>query len=259
MTSKHKESVETTALNPQPSIAVPATIVPPVGRGHEVMPEMDEMEIPRAKIVQFTSEEAKAKEKEDRVEPGTLINSITKQEIGKIFIPIMRSVNFIQWNPRKKEDPNFDPAFAPGALVFTTTNPRDPRVVDGIKFGPNGEAPKVTHYIDFLCYFPGEQYPLMLSFAKTSFQAGKRLNSLTMMMGGDLFSGKYKIGYTQEGESGSEHFVADIRPAGKSTPEEFAIAEHWYNQFQGKKLKVHSDEGMFTGEKQRATGEGFSN
>lgn len=241
MTSKHKHEVDTNALTPQPSVAVPAVLAPVMGRGHEILPEMDEMELPRAKVVQFTSEEAKAKDKEDRVEPGTLINSITKKPINGIFIPIMRSVNYIQWNPRKKDDPNFDPAYDPGALIFQTNDPRDPRVIAGKDFGPNGEPPKVTQYIEFLCYFQGEAYPLMLSFAKTSLKAGKRLNSLTMMMGGDMFSGKYKISYTQEGETGSEHFVADVRPAGKASPEEFLIAEHWYNQFQSRKPKIHGD------------------
>ncbi|MFA6100371.1 MAG: hypothetical protein WC750_05920 [Patescibacteria group bacterium] len=231
---------------------VPATMGSmKLGRGHEEPSEMDELEIPRAKLVQFTSGEAKAQNKDDKRDAGVLINSLTKEALGEFFIPIFKFTNFIQWNPMKKEDPNFDPAFEKGEMVFSTSERRDPRVVEGIKFGPNGEAPKVTKYMNFLCYFVGHTYPLVLSFAKTSFAAGKRLNTLTQVGGGDMFSCKYKLVVEMKENAGQSFFVLDVKPAGKATEEEFKIAEHWYEEFRGKNIKVHTD-----GEQAPAAGEG---
>lgn len=239
--SASQEEPNTQALTPQPSIAVPA-VCTALGRGHEEESEMDELEIPRAKLVQYTSGEAKDDDKDARRDPGLVINSITKEELPQLFVPIFKFTNFIQWNPVKKNDPNFDPAFDPGAIVFSTSDRKDPRVVEGIKFGPNGEAPKVTKYMNFLCYFIGHPYPLVLSFSKTSFLAGKRLNSLTQFSGGDMFSKKYKLVVAKKPSDAGDFFVFTISPGGDVTEEEFKIAERWYEDFRGKTLKVHTDD-----------------
>lgn len=220
---------------------MPSTIQKP-GRGHEEALEIDELEMPRAKLVQFTSDEAQTDDRESRKEPGLMINSITKEKLGLIFVPIFRFVNFMQWNPRKKDDPNFDAAFEPGALIFTTSDRNDARVESGVKFGPNGELPKVTKYINFLCMFNHQPMPLVLSFAKTSFAAGKRLNSLTQFSGGDMFGGKYRLIVSQKKGDAGAYFAMDVAPVGPATPEEFKIAEHWFNEFRGKTIKVHTEE-----------------
>jgi hypothetical protein len=220
---------------------------PSLGRGHEEPSDMDEIEIPRAKLVQFVSDEAQSENKEDRKDPGSIINSITKEVLGSIFIPVFKFTNFIQWNPRKKDDPNYDAAYEPGAIVFQTIDRNDPRVVEGGKFGPNGEAPKVTRYMNFLTYFPGHMYPLILSFSKSSFAAGKRLNSLTQFTGGDMFSQKYRIITQIRDNAGTKFFVLDVAPGGPVSQEEYAIAEHWYQEFRGKNLKIHSEEAAAEG------------
>lgn len=229
------------ALTPQPSIAIPAK-ASSLGRGHEEGSDADEMELPRAKLVQFTSGEAQAENKEERIDPGTIINSMTRQVLGLHFIPIFKFTNFVQWNPRKKDDVNFDAAFEPGEIVFSSTDRRDPRIVEGIKFGPNGEPPKITRYMNYLCYFLNHSMPLILSFSKTSFNAGKRLNSLTQFAGGDMFSTKYKLSVKQEERNGTKYFVLSVLPLGVALPEEFKTAEQWFNNFRGKTLKVHLDE-----------------
>ena len=226
---------------PAPSAGVPA-MSSGLGRGHEEPSDMDELEIPRAKLVQFTSAEAQAEDIAERKNPGSLINSITKEPLDQLFIPIFKFTNFVQWNPRKKDDPNFDPNVDPGGVVFTSIDREDPRVIEGIKFGPNGEPPKITRYMNFLAYFPGHPYPLVLSFAKTSFAAGKRLLSLLQMAKGDMFANKFKLTMNlKEGDAG-KYFVLNVLPAGKATEEEFKVAEAWFEDFRGRNLKVHTDD-----------------
>lgn len=215
----------------------------PPARGHEENVELDDIEIPRAKLIQPTSEEATSDKAEDRIAIGLVVNNITKERLPDVFIPIFRFKNYIQWNPRKKDDPNFDPAFDPGSLIFSTTDSSDQRVIDGTKFGPNGEAPKVTKYLNFFSYFPGQTMPVVLSFSKTSFAAGKKLNTLTQFTGGDMFSNKYRLKTVQRESNGTKFFVFEVAPAGKASDEEFKIAESLWKDFRSKNIKVkHEDD-----------------
>lgn len=215
-----------------------------LGLGHEDQLEQGDYEIPRAKIVQFTSEEAQAEKVEDRIPAGTFINSISKKAIPPVFIPISRYKTYTQWNPMKKDDPNFDPAFQPGEMIFTTQDRHDPRVVDGINFGPNNETPKVTQALNYLCYFEGQRMPLILTFAKTSFKGGKTLNTLLDEAGGDMFSNKFKLTFKQEEKGGNKYYVMRVTGAGKATAEEHAFCKAIFTKFKGKNVEMmaHKEE-----------------
>lgn len=212
-----------------------------LGFGHEKVEGINEIEMPRAKLVQFTSDEAQATDPSDRVNPGLIINSITRQEVGKEFVPVFKFTTFTQWNPRKKDDPNYDPAFEPGEMIFTTNDPLDKRVREGISFGPNGESPKVTRYMNFLTYFPGQKLPLILSFAKSSMKAGERLNTLALSAGGNMFDNKYKIvTRLKEGAEG-KYFVFEVVPSGSANEEEKKIGALWFRLCYNQTLKVHAE------------------
>lgn len=232
-------SVQLTSVKPTSSTAL--STATPLGRGHEEPSDMEDIELPRAKLVQFTSEEAQAENKADRKDPGSMINSITKDTLDLSFVPIFKFTTFTKWNARKKDDPNYDETFEPGAMIFTTTDNRDPRVVEGTRFGPNGEPPPVTKYLNFLCLFTGSSMPLVLSFSKTSFSAGKRLNALTQFSGGDMFSKKYKLSVSIKENAGTKYYVLDVTPGGVPTDTEFKTCEKWYQDFRGKSLKVHTE------------------
>lgn len=215
---------------------------PHLGRGHEEPSDQEDLEIPRAKLIQPTSEEATTENKEDRIELGLIVNSLTKEHLPEVFVPIFKFTNFLCWNPRKKEDPNFDPAYDPGALIFSTDNPNDPRVIEGKEFGPNGEAPKVTKYLNFFSYFPGNDMPIIVSFAKTSRNAGKRLNTLSQFKAGDMFAYQYKLISKQADRDGTKYYVLEVSAAGKTPEEHFKVAEGYYESFRGRQIKVHQED-----------------
>ena len=245
-----KETIEGASkeLIKEPTKAL--STAPKMGRGHDAPSDQEDYEIPRAKIVQGTTAELK-----DGAKLGTIINSMTKRELPSTFIPIIKFPNsYIQWNPRKKDDPNFDPAYDPGALIFTTTDPNDPRVLQGKAFGPNGEPPKVTKYINFLAYFPGDAWPVVVSFAKTSFAAGRRLNSLVRLAGGDLFSNQFNLKSVSKDNAGTSYYLFDVMAAGKASAEDFKIAEGLYEEFKNKNIVVHD----MGGEESDPKGSGIS-
>lgn len=232
---------------------MPVTAMPELGRGHEDALEQSDFEIPRAKVVQFTSEEATAADEADRIPPGRFINGVSKKEIPPVFIPIFRYKTYTHWNPRKKDDPNYDPAYDVGALIFSTQDRHDPRVtatrivqnrdgddveIDGLAFGPNGEAPLITESFNFLCLFEGQAFPMLLSFQKTSMRAGKILNTMLLEAGGDMFSNKFKLVFTQGENNGTKYYIMNVRAQGKATAQEHATALGWFNRFKGQNIEA---------------------
>src|SRR3989338_5856015 len=108
-------------------------------RGFEDGLDKEDLIIPRAKLIQALSPEMT--EGLEGVKVGAIINSLTKEVLPQEFIPIFMFKNYIRFNPRSKDDPNFDSEFDPGAVVWESTDPLDPKVKVEAKFGPNGEKP----------------------------------------------------------------------------------------------------------------------
>lgn len=214
-----------------------------LGAGHEEALDPDDIEFPRAKVVQFTSEEATTADEKARIAPGRFINGTSKVEISPIFIPIYKYKTYTQWNPRKADDPNYDPAYEKGALVFSTHDRHDPRVMAGINFGPKGEAPKVQQTINVFCLIQGNEIPLLLSFSKSSYRGAKRLNTMLLEAGladkkaglaGDIFANKFKLEFSQQENAGTKYYVMNVVAAGKSSAEEQNTARTWFKFFQNK-------------------------
>jgi hypothetical protein len=94
---------------------------------------------------------------------------------------------------------------------------------------------------------------VIVSFSKTSFKTGKKLISLALRTGGDMFGQKYRIGSKKEENDGNTYFVLTVEPAGAADEATYKAAEGLYEQFatKAKEIKIH-DEGQAveTSEKQ---------
>ena len=166
---------------------VPAVNVPK--RGLEEGVENEDVMIPRASLLQSLSPEIiEDTHKHLNLKVGQIINSLTKEVLPDTFIPIIRFVTWVRFNPRNKEDKNFDPTYDAGATIWRSNDPHDERVLREGKFGPNGEKPLATKFVNFLCYFPGVEMPIVISFSKTSFKAGKQLTIFDKCWRGDILS-----------------------------------------------------------------------
>jgi hypothetical protein len=135
-------------------------------------------------------------------------------------------------------------------MIFSTRDRHDQRVVDGIKWGENNERPLVNKVLNYLCYFKGENFPLILSFKSTSYKGAQRLNTLLESAGGDMFSNRYKLIITQESKAGNAYYVLNVEAAGKSTPEELEICAGIYSRFGGKDVETmaHQEDAVVTQE-----------
>ena len=210
----------TKAVKKQEDTSIVETKKP--ARGFEDGVEQDDLIIPRAKLLQAMSPEIV-----DGVEglrPGMIINSLTGEVLPEEFIPVFKFKDFIRFNPRSKDDPNFDSAFEPGGVIWKTSDPTDPRVEE-TKFGPNGEKPLATTFLNFFSHSPGSEMPVIISFAKTGYKAGKQLLSLCKFSGGDMFSKKYKLTSQKESNGTDTYYVLKVRASGIPLDTEFRSSE----------------------------------
>lgn len=207
------------------------------GRGFDDPNDKDDLIIPRAKLLQAQSPEVIEK----NMDQGLIINSITKDVLPEIFIPIFRFVNWIRFNPRNKKEAGYDSNFEPGAVIWRSDDPTDPKVLEEGQFGKNGERPLATKFLNFLSYFPGHPMPVVISFCNTSMKAGKQFYSMAKYAGGDMFSRQYKLNSKQSKNDLGTFFVLTVDPAGMTEDKDYKVAESWYNSLSMKPLKVHEE------------------
>lgn len=212
------------------------------GRGFEDGIDKSELTIPRAALMQALSPQISEPTltpdgKDIRV--GNIINSMTNEILPETFIPIFKFTEWVRFNPLDSKSPDFNKDFEPGALIWKTNDPADPRTKEA-EFGPNGEKPIATKTLNFFSLFVGHPMPVVVSFSRTSFVAGKKLLSLAAYAGGDMFSRKYKL-QTKKVTGEFTYYVLDVAPSGDVLPEEFKQAESLWETFRLKKIEVHSD------------------
>ena len=229
---RKKDNTEVAKIDPKQYPKFMGSVA--LGKGHEDPVDSSAFTIPRAKLIQHTAEEVTAENPEDRIEPGKLINSITKAELPLLFIPIYRYRSFFKYNSLDKHSPDFNSEYEPGDLIFSTTDKNDPRIGNGLEFGEDGKPPAVTECWNYLALFPGESMPLILSFKRTSIRAARDLNTMLQISGGAMFSSKFRIVISSHAEGQKKWFTISCRGAGKSTTEELAIADAIFEQFRGK-------------------------
>jgi hypothetical protein len=211
-------------------------------RGFEEPTQQEDLVIPRAKLLQGLSPEVveKAKAPDGTVlESGMIINSLTKEILPSVFIPVFKFTNWIRFNPRNKKEEGFDPAYEPGAIIWRSVDPMDPRVQEEAKFGPNGEKPLATKFLNFFSLFPGVGMPIIVSFSKTSFNAGRRLLTMGQFSGKDMFAKKYELAAKQEAGDAGVYFVLTVEAREDASEEEYGTAAQLWEQFHARAIQVH--------------------
>lgn len=165
---------------------------------------------------------------------GDIVNQISKQPLPTdIIIPIAMHRKYIKWIPRDEG----------GGIEYQTTDRNDPRVIKDTKWGAHGEKPSCTSYMNFLVLLEGSTLPIVLSFAMTNYNTGKKLYTLCKMTNQDMWKGKYKLSsLSRTNQMGTWH-VFEIDEAGKTEVKNVEIAEQLYHSFATRDLNFEVDSG----------------
>lgn len=206
-------------------------------RGLEGGSDQSDLILPVAKLLQPLSPEVQ----EGGLKPGLIVNSISSEKLSSDeFIPLFLQKNFVKYRPREDG----------GGFDFRTNDPLDPRVQAGIRFGPNGEKPEVTAYLNFVSVVGNDfNFPIIIGFCKTSYKTGKRLYSLARLSGEDLFARKYRLSSRKMSNDSGIFWIFEIEPIGKVSQEEYRQAEQLYNALSPERNKIQAhvegaDEGL---------------
>lgn len=203
--------------------------------------DKEDLIIPRAKLLQGLSPEIV--DGLPGLSTGMIINSVTKEVLPGTFIPIFMFKNWMRFNPRKSTDYGYDPEFEPGAIIWRSDDPKDPRVIEEAAWGPNDEKPLATTFMNFFAVFEGSMTPVIVSFSSTSYKAGKQLYSIAKFTGLDMFARKYTLASKQEAKGNDKYFVLTVNPAGVCTQDQYDGCLSLFKDFNMKAgdIQVHDE------------------
>lgn len=189
--------------------------------------EAGDMIVPRIKVVQTLSPEHKDKVAEE----GDIINSLTKEKLnGKVFIPVFKFNNNIEWKDRSEGGGILCMARdgkvgeqSDGTKVMCASCKRCE--FDNTKQGKDA-IPKCTKYINFFGFFAGERSPIILSFAKTNYNEGKKIYSLAKITMQNMWNHGYVLENKLMAKNGNEWYIISATPNGATdeADREFGLA-----------------------------------
>lgn len=201
-----------------------------------------DMIIPRVKVVQTLSPERKDKQANE----GDIINSLTKERLnGKTFIPVFKFNNNIYWKDRADG----------GGIQCIARDGKIGEKSDGsqvmcascklCEFNNTKQGkealPKCTKYINFFGFFAGERMPIILSFAKTNYNEGKKLYSLAKVTMQNMWNYGYVLNEKLMAKNNNEWYIVTVTPAGATSEEDRAFALELYKSFRNTIQAINYD------------------
>ena len=211
-------------------------------RGFEQGIDESDLVMPRTRLLQALSPEIK--EKVDGYEIGDIINSLTGEKLPSEFIPIFMFKTYIKFNPEDRKHPDFNSNFEPRKVIWKFNNIAElnEEQLEDLKW-INNEKPKALSIINFFSYFPdAPEMPVVISFAVTSYPAGKKLITLCRAYGGHVYSHKYKLSAMDETKDSHKFKILKVAKVGKPTPEEYNICNQLWETYSPKTHELQTED-----------------
>lgn len=207
-----------------------------------------DMIIPRIKVVNALSPERKDK----LADEGDIINSLTVEKLnGKVFIPVFKFNSNIEWKDRtegggihcyaKDGKRGFE---SDGTSKMCSMCRRNE--FDNSKVGREA-IPKCTKYINFFGFIQGERMPIILSFAKTNYQEGRKLYSLARVSMQNMWNHGYKLESKLMAKAGNEWYNITVASAGPTSEEDRQFGMDLYKTFRNSDLVYDLDDSNANG------------
>lgn len=207
-----------------------------------------DMIIPRVKVVNALSPERKDK----LADEGDIINSLTVEKLnGKVFIPVFKFNSNIEWKDRtegggihcyaKDGKRGFESDGTSKMCAMCRRNE-----FDNSKVGREA-IPKCTKYINFFGFIQGERMPIILSFAKTNYQEGRKLYSLARVSMQNMWNHGYTLESKLMAKAGNEWYNITVASAGPTSEEDRQFGMDLYKTFRNSDLVYDLDDSNANG------------
>lgn len=198
--------------------------------------------IPRVKIIQTLSPERRDK----LAEEGDIINSLTLDKLSnRVFIPVFKFSSNIEWIDRRdgggiRCQARDGKMGVDNAGQNALCNACKRNLFDNTKQGKDA-IPKCTKYINFFGFIQGEQIPIVLSFAKTNYNEGKKLYSLAKVSMQNMWNHGYTLIPKLVKKNDNEWFIIDVQAAGVTTEDERAFGMNLFKSFRAADLNFDEE------------------
>jgi hypothetical protein len=197
-----------------------------------------DMIIPRVKVIQTLSPERKEK----LASEGDVINSLTKDKLnGKTFVPVFKFNSNILWKDRA-EGGGIACQARDGKTGYESSGTcklcKACRLneFDNTKTGKDA-IPKCTKYINFFGFISGERLPIILSFAKTNYNEGKKMYSLAKVTMQNMWNHGYSLNEKLVSKNGNEWYIFQVAATGATSTEDREYGAQLYKAFRASDFK----------------------
>lgn len=216
---------------------------PNVAYGFEETDSSD-IVIPRVKVINALSPERQDGEADE----GDVINSLTKEDIrGYHFIPIKQYYSCIRWNPDRDADPrmlcrSYDGRVgtdAEGSTILCKQCGLDQ--FDNTKTGKAAQ-PQCTRYLNFLGFFEENPMPVVLSFARTNYNEGRKMLSISKSMRAAIWAYSYMIDSRMVSKDRNKWYILVPTLSSKTSPEMQQLAFELFNTIQVSNIQVNYED-----------------
>jgi len=106
------------------------------------------------------------------------------------------------------------------------------------------KPPECTEMLNFICYVPEESgIPFItISFAKTSFTAGKKLLSIAKFRGADLFRFRYMLKTKKVKNDKGLYYVFEVSALDVTPDDDYITAEKLFNELETMDYDIHQSD-----------------
>lgn len=206
--------------------------------------DSNDIVIPRIKVINALSPERKDGEAAE----GDVINSLTKEDLrGMHFVPIKQYYSCIKWNPDRDADPRMLCRSFDGRVA--TTADGDVRVckqcgADQFDNTKSGKAarPTCTRYLNFLGFFEENPMPIIMSFARTNYNEGRKMLSISKSMRAAIWAYSYVIDSRMMSKDRDKWYILVANMAGKTSPETQRLAFELFNSINVTSIQTEYEE-----------------
>jgi len=202
-------------------------------RGAETI-QREDLQMPRLSLAQGLSPELDPSSPKyiDGLKVGDAFNNLTQQVYGKnpleVVIVRVDRPRFVEFNPRD----------AGGGIKDFNVSPNDPRVA----FGPNGEKPVATRFMESVALLGPAHEPIALSFKGSGLKTARQLNGLIKFANSPSFALKFILTPSIEKNSKGTFAVFTVKTAGFVDQETYEYAAAIYESIKDKTLVTELEE-----------------
>lgn len=202
----------------------------------------EDIKIPRIATAQKQSPQLEEGKPEyiDGLKYADMYNTLTGEKYGR------GPIEFTVVRVEKARGIEFKPFDEGGGIVDRNVDAHDPRMF----FGPDGEKPRATKFLEFLVILWPSRKIMAMSFKGSSLDAATSLRGLLKSAFAPIYATRYLLSTSSVTNDKGTFSVFNVKPVGENHPgssfirerEQYEFAKSAFESLKDKEVKIDRDE-----------------